>query len=84
MAGLDTLVSSTVLILITALRQTYKGTLHKQTIMGDTFVGLLDTTTGETTSEQVYSASLQVVLRGLISWILSAGADSLTAFLFSR
>jgi len=75
-AGLDTLVSSTVLLLLTALRQTYSGAPDKQAIMGETFVGLLDTTTMETTSEQVYSASLQVVLRGLISWILSAGAGS--------
>lgn len=76
-AGLDTLVSSTVLLLLTALRQTYISTPDKQAIMGDTFVGLLDTTaTAESSSEQVYSASLQVVLRGLISWILSAGAGS--------
>jgi len=76
-AGLDTLVSSTVLLLLTALRHTYTSTPDKQAIMGDTYVGILDSTTSlAATSEQVFSASLQVVLKGLIGWILSAGAGS--------
>jgi len=76
-AGLDTLVSSTVLLLLTALRNTYTNTPDKQAIMGDTYVGILDSTiSGMVGSEQVYSASLQVVLKGLIGWILSAGAGS--------
>ena len=42
-SGMDSLVSSTVLLLMTALRQTYTAAPDKQDIMGDTFVGLLDT-----------------------------------------
>jgi len=76
-AGIDTLVSSTILLLLTALRQIYANTHSKQAIMGDNYVGILDSTSpAMSSSEQVYSASLQVVLRGPISWILSAGAGS--------
>ena len=58
--GLDTLVSSTVLLLLTSLRSTYSSVPERREVMGETYVGLLDATTGETTSSQTYSASLQV------------------------
>ena len=75
-SGMDSLVSSTVLLLMTALRQTYTAAPDKQDIMGDTFVGLLDTQAAGDSSGQLYSASLQVILKGLIRWTLSAGAGS--------
>jgi len=76
--GLDNLVSSTVLLLLTSLRTTYEGIPDRQSVMGETFVGMLDNTvTGDTTGGgQVFSASLQVVLKGLVSWLLAAGAGS--------
>ena len=59
-AGLDTLLSSTVLLLTTALRQTYSATApDPAAVMGDTFVGLLDTQPGGQ-AEQLYPAALQV------------------------
>jgi len=76
--GMDTLVSSTVLLLLTALRTTYSAAPDRRDVMGETFVGLLDITTTETSSSQTYSASLQVVLRGLVSWLLTSGAGSQT------
>ena len=77
-SGMDSVVSSTVLLLMTSLRQTYTNTPDKQDIMGDTFVGLLDNAAGDTAESagQLYSASLQVILKGLISWTLGAGASS--------
>jgi len=74
-SGLDNLVSSTVLLLLSALRATYEGVPDKRDVMGDTFVGILDTTSTESSS-QVFSSSLQIVLRGLISWLLASGAGS--------
>ena len=41
-SGMDSIVSSTILLLMTSLRQTYTSTPDKQDIMGDTFVGILD------------------------------------------
>ena len=75
--GMDSLVSSTVLLLMTSLRQTYSLAPDKQDIMGDTYVGILDSSAGDSAAGgQLYSASLQVILKGLISWTLSAGAGS--------
>ena len=73
-SGMDSLVSSTVLLLMTSLRSTFTNTPDKQDIMGDTFVGILDTDSSG--PGQLYSASLQVILKGLISWTLGAGAGS--------
>ena len=77
---MDSLVSSTVLLLMTSLRSTYTSAPDKQDIMGDTYVGLLDSNPASSGSSsaggQLYSASLQVILKGLISWTLSAGAGS--------
>ena len=78
-SGMDSVVSSTILLLMTSLRQTYTSAPDKQDIMGDTYVGILDSGAGagETSAGgQLYSASLQVILKGLISWTLSAGAGS--------
>ena len=78
-SGMDSLVSSTVLLLMTSLRSTYTSTPDRQDIMGDTYVGLLDSDPAAGSSSaggQLYSASLQVILKGLISWTLSAGAGS--------
>ena len=75
-SGMDTIVSSTVLLLMKSLRETYSISPDKQDIMGDTYVGLLDNVSQDLGSAQLYSASLQVVLRGLISWVLAAGAGS--------
>ena len=75
-SGMDTIVSSTVLLLMKSLRETYSSSPDKQDIMGDTFVGLLDNAIQDQGSTQLYSGSLQVVLRGLISWVLGAGAGS--------
>merc|ERR550519_1659646 len=77
-AGLEGLVSSAVLLLLTSLRGTYENTPDKKTVMGETFVGILDGTQLEETplTGQPYSASLQVILRGLISWIIGAGGGS--------
>ena len=58
--GLDTLVSSTVLLLLTSLRTTYTSMPERKEVMGETYVGLLDSAAGETNSSQTYSASLQV------------------------
>lgn len=76
-SGMDSVVSSTILLLMTSLRQTYTSAPDKQDIMGDTYVGILDSGAGDTSAGgQLYSASLQVILKGLISWTLSAGAGS--------
>jgi len=76
--GLEGLVSSAVLLLLTSLRGTYENTPDRKMVMGETFVGILDgTQLVETHSAgQPYSASLQVILRGLISWIIGAGGGS--------
>ena len=58
--GLDTLVSSTVLLLLTSLRSTYSTMPERREVMGETYVGLLDAAAGETNTSQTYSASLQV------------------------
>jgi hypothetical protein len=58
--GMDTLFTSTVLLLLTALRSTYSAAPGRQDVMGQTFVGL------------------QVVLKGLVSWLLTSGAGSQT------
>ena len=58
--GLDTLVSSTVLLLLTSLRSTYSTMPERREVMGETYVGLLDAALGETNTSQTYSASLQV------------------------
>ena len=75
--GMDTLVSSTVLLLLRALRSTYSSLPDRSQVLGETFVGLLDNTQSEG-GGQTYSASLQVVLRGLVSWMLTSGAGSQT------
>ena len=76
--GMDTLVSSTVLLLLSALRTTYSTVPDRSDIMGETFVGILDAAASESQGSQTYSASLQVVLRGLVSWLLTSGAGSQT------
>ena len=59
--GLDTLVSSTVLLLLTSLRSTYSSMPEKREVMGETYVGILDAAAaGEPNTSQTYSASLQV------------------------
>jgi len=78
--GLAHLLSSAVLLLLTALRQTYDAVPDRAAVMSDTFVGLLDTTTAAVTTQQqqggAFSASLHVILKGLIGWILSKGAGN--------
>jgi len=76
--GMDTLVSSTVLLLLTALRTTYTALPDRRDVLGETFVGLLDASVAEASTSQTYSASLQVVLRGLLTWMLTASAGSQT------
>lgn len=58
--GMDTLVSSTVLLLLTALRTTYTALPDRRDVLGETFVGLLDSSVTEAATSQTYSASLQV------------------------
>ncbi len=78
--GLAHLLSSAVLLLLTALRQTYDAVPDRAAVMSDTFVGLLDTTAAAVTTQQqqggAFSASLHVILKGLIGWILSKGAGN--------
>lgn len=76
MSGMDSIVSSTILLFLTFLRQSYTSTPDKQDIMGDTYVGILDNDLDDAASGQLYSASLQVILKGLIFWTLGAGAGS--------
>ena len=57
---------------MTSLRSTYISAPDKQDIMGDTYVGLLDSDSGGASAGgQLYSASLQVILKGLIGWTLN-------------
>ncbi len=58
--GLSTLVSSAVLLLLTSLRETYETSPEKKTILGETFVGVLDATLETTASREIFSSSLQV------------------------
>lgn len=74
--GLAVLVSSAVLLLLTSLRETYDASPDKKTVLGETFVGILDTSIIENSSSEVFSASLQVILKGLVSWITTAGSGS--------
>ena len=67
--GLDTLVSSTVLLLLTSLRSTYSAMPQRKEVMGETYVGLLDATAGETNTSQTYSASLQVRARQFCNFL---------------
>ena len=85
--GLDTLVSSTVLLLLTSLRSTYSAMPERREVMGETFVGLLDAAAGETNTSQTYSASLQVTvfiiflrhfsfsLSGCSAWLVELDVD---------
>ena len=54
MPGMDTLVSSTVLLLLSALRTTYSTVPDRSDIMGETFVGILDAAASEAQSSQTY------------------------------
>ena len=54
-SGMDSLVSSTVLLLMTSLRQTYSLAPDKQDIMGDTYVGILDSSAGDSAGMGEYS-----------------------------
>jgi nuclear pore complex protein Nup205 len=76
--GLALLVSSAVLLLMTALRDTYDAVPDKTSLLGDTFVGILDSTTvAQQASQQgTYSAALHVILKGLVTWILNVGSGS--------
>ena len=55
-SGMDSLVSSTVLLLMTSLRQTYSLAPDKQDIMGDTYVGILDSSAGDSAGMGEYSS----------------------------
>lgn len=79
--GLAHLVSSAVLLLLTALRETYVAAPGRIAVLGDTFVGVLDNTAAaiQQDSQQEkgsFSASLQVILKGLVAWMMSVGAGS--------
>ena len=69
-------VSGVVLLLLAALRQTYSVSVDTAMIMGESYVSLLDATpaagsTSRTPARpKVYSAALQVILKGLIQWIV--------------
>ena len=75
--GLTILVSSAVLLLLTSLRETYEKTPDKKSVLGSTYVGVLDAATLEASSSgEIFSSSLQVILKGLIAWITSSGGGS--------
>lgn len=74
--GLSTLVSSAVLLLLTSLRETYEDSTEKKTILGETFVGVLDAELEESSPREIFSSSLQVILKGLVSWISTNGGGS--------
>jgi len=74
--GLTILVSSAVLLLVTSLRETYEASPDKKTVFGETFVGILDASAVEASTSEVFSSSLQVILKGLVTWINSVGSGS--------
>ena len=75
--GLAHLVSSAVLLLLNALRETYDSVPDRTTVLGDTFVGLLDSTVAATAQQSpqqgAFSAALHVILKGLVAWVMSVG-----------
>jgi len=74
--GLSSLVSSAVLLLLTSLRDTYEASPEKKSVLGETYVGVLDATMSRSTSKDVFSSSLQVILKGLVGWINNNGSGS--------
>jgi len=74
--GLTILVSSAVLLLLTSLRDTYDTSPDKKSVLGSTFVGILDASAIECSSNEIFSSSLQVILKGLVNWINSVGGGS--------
>ena len=68
--GLSTLVSSAVLLLLTSLRDTYNASPEKKSVLGETYVGMLDATSIEESGpKEIFSSSLQVILKGWRFWI---------------
>ena len=83
-------VSGVVLLLMTALRQTYSGKNKKDLTSNDrnneTFISILDAGNdlGGETQGKLYSAALQAILKGLLMWIIgtSAAAQRVRANLY--
>ena len=82
MAELTNLVSGAVLLLMTALRQTYSNQIETVVSVGrsDNYVSILDSTVNRDAQtvgdgSSIYSTALHVILRGLISWITNTSKN---------
>lgn len=77
-------VSGVVLLLMTALRQTYEGQGKAKMEANETHVSILDEGRSKLEASKLYSSALQAILKGLVMWIVgtSAAAQRVRANLY--